>query len=49
MNVTVLRKGKETLIRFEVNGNPVTLAVSKGRTSKKEVKAIVAKYLASLK
>ena len=47
MKIFVERTGKTSLIRFEVKGKPVTLAVSKGRTSKKEVRAIVAKYLAA--
>lgn len=49
MKIFVERNGKTALIKFEVNGQPVTLAVSKGRTSKKEVRKIVAKYLAEVK
>lgn len=49
MKVFLERKGKIALIKFEVKGQSVTLAVSKGRTSKKEVGRIVAKYLAAAK
>ena len=45
MNILVERNGKTALIKFEVKGHPVTLAVSKGRTSKKEVRRLVERYL----